>query len=151
MKKLFYSLITLFLSLSCFAFNYSSENECLNNNYIKEWGQLKLVGNQLSSESGSPVQLRGWSTHGHQWSGYACYDQKSDFEGMKKFGANVARIAMYIREDGGVNESWMKNCIDWTAELGMYCIVDWHMLDPGTPTSYLEDGASISLIICPNM
>ena len=31
-------------------------------NYIEKWGQLKLVGNQLSSSSGVAVQLKGWST-----------------------------------------------------------------------------------------
>lgn len=117
------------------AFNYDSTS-CKTNNYIQAWGKLKLVGNQLCSESGTPVQLRGWSTHGYQWSGRSCYDDDKDFAGMKGFGANVARIAMYVTEGGSVNPEWIKNCIDWTASQGMYCIVDWHVMTPGTPTSY---------------
>ena len=117
------------------AFNYDSTS-CQTNNYVQAWGKLKLVGNQLCSESGTPVQLRGWCTHGYQWSGRNCYDDKNDFAGMKKFGANVARITMYVNEGGYVNPAWVKNCMDWTNELGMYCIVDWQVMTPGTPTSY---------------
>lgn len=100
---------------------------------VEQWGKLKLVGNQLSSEKGEPIQLRGWSTHGSWFMG--CYDDRSDFEKMKNEGANMARIAMYINEGSGVNIQWVKNCVDYTASLGMYCIVDWHILTPGNPNA----------------
>ncbi|MBQ0155042.1 MAG: cellulase family glycosylhydrolase, partial [Bacteroidales bacterium] len=119
------------LCMQSFAFDYSGNP--VSNNYVQEWGKLKLVGNQLSSESGEPIQLRGWSTHGSWFKG--CYDDKNDFEKMKKEGANMARIAMYINEGSGVDKAWVKNCIDYTAELGMYCIVDWHILKPGNPNA----------------
>ncbi|MCQ2192622.1 MAG: cellulase family glycosylhydrolase [Paludibacteraceae bacterium] len=138
MKKLLLSAFALACSLQANALDYSSQSSCLNNDYIKEWGRLKLVGNQLCSESGKPVQLRGWSTHGYQWSGKSCYDDEDDFKGMKGFGANVARIAMYITEGGSVNDEWVKNCIDWTAKQGMYCLVDWHILTPGLPSQYSQ-------------
>ncbi|MBR6105816.1 MAG: cellulase family glycosylhydrolase [Paludibacteraceae bacterium] len=134
MKKLLLSALALASFMQVSALDYSSESACLSNNYVQQWGKLKLVGNQLSSERGEPVQLRGWSTHGKQWSGAACFDEKSDFEGMKKFGANIARIAMYLTEGGYKDENWVKSCIDWTADLGMYCLVDWHILTPGLPT-----------------
>lgn len=135
MKKFLLSALALATFMQVSAFDYSSESACLNNDYVAKWGKLKLVGNQLSSASGEPVQLRGWSTHGYQWSGKSCFDDEKDFEGMKKFGANIARIAMYVSsyEGGSVNEDWVKNCIDWTASLGMYCLVDWHVLNPGLP------------------
>lgn len=124
------------MCIQVFAFDYSNENSSFNNNYVKAWGRLKLVGNQLCSESGEPVQLRGWSTHGISWQG-ECFNGKDDFEGMKKKGANIARIAMYLIEGGREDLDWVKNCIQWTNELGMYCLVDWHMLKPGDP----NDGA----------
>lgn len=99
--------------------------------FVDQWGRLKLVGNQLCSQNGEPIQLRGWSTHG-SWFKH-CYSNKSDFEKMKNEGANLARIAMYVTEGDGVDENWVKNCIDWTAELGLYCLVDWHILKPGNP------------------
>ena len=130
MKKLF-TLISL--ALAFMQGNALDYNNPSGNNYINEWGRLKLVGNQLCSESGNPIQLRGWSTHG-SWFKY-CYDDKGDFEKMKNQGANMARIAQYVTEGDGVDKNWVKNCIDYTAELGMYCLVDWHVLKPGNPNS----------------
>ena len=93
------TLLACLLGVQVFALDYSNENSCYNNNYVAEWGKLKLVGNQLCSESGQPVQLRGWSTHGKNWQG-ECFNGKDDFEGMKKKGANIARIAMYLINGG---------------------------------------------------
>ncbi len=125
MKK-FFTLVSLLLAFSQGnAYNYTGA--------VATWGRLKLVGNQLCSESGQPIQLRGWSTHGSWFMG--CYDDKSDFEKMKNEGANLARIAQYVTEGDGVNKQWVKNCIDYTAELGMYCLVDWHILKPGNPNA----------------
>ena len=86
MKKLFTLVSAAMLCLQSFALDYSNPG---NNNYVNEWGKLKLVGNQLSSESGQPVQLRGWSTHGKNWHG-GCFDDRGDFELMKSKGANLA-------------------------------------------------------------
>ena len=110
MKKLF----TLVSLLIAFAFSANALEG------------LKLVGNQLCTESGKPIQLRGWSTHGSWFKG--CYDDEGDFAAMKNEGANMARIAMYINEGEGINENWVKSCIDFCANQGLYCIVDWHVL-----------------------
>ncbi len=135
MKKVFVT--TLFALVLCisnaFGLNYSNPES---NNYVNEYGKLKLVGNQLCSEKGEPVQLRGWSTHGKNWQG-SNFDDQNDFLGMKKHGANVARIAMYLISGGSEDLNWVKQCIQWTNELGMYCLVDWHILTPGNP----NDGA----------
>ena len=125
------------MPLTVSALDYSNP---ANNNYVSEWGKLKLVGNQLSSESGARVQLRGWSTHGKNWQG-GCFDDKDDFELMKAKGANVARIAMYLKEGGYEDINWIKQCIEWTNALGMYCVVDWHVLSPGNPNSSDYSGA----------
>lgn len=129
MKKLFTLVSAAMLCMQSFAFDYS--NNPGQNNYVDAWGKLKLVGNQLCSEAGEPIQLRGWSTHGSWFK--SCYDDKDDFEKMKKEGANLARIAMYVNEGSGVDKNWVKDCIDYTAALNMYCIVDWHILKPGDP------------------
>lgn len=100
---------------------------------VNDWGKLKLVGNQLCSESGKPVQLRGWSTHG-SWFRH-CYNDESAFQKMKQNGANMARLAMYITEGDGVQMDWIKRCVDYTANQDMYCIVDWHVLNPGNPNA----------------
>ena len=125
MKK-FFTLIALF----AFAFSaYALEG-------------LKLVGTQLCTESGKPIQLRGWSTHGSWFK--ECYDEEEDFSAMKRKGANVARIVTYFNEGEGVNEAWVKNCIDFCANQNMYCIVDWHLTKDreelkGNPMTRVED------------
>ena len=133
MKKLF----TLVSLLIAFAFSANALEG------------LKLVGNQLCTESGKPIQLRGWSTHGSWFKG--CYDDEGDFAAMKNEGANMARIAMYINEGEGINEGWVKNCIDFCASQGLYCIVDWHVLKDnpsqdnggkGNPMTRVEDAKS---------
>lgn len=96
---------------------------CFSANALQD---LKLVGNQLCTADGNPIQLRGWSTHGSWFK--SCYDDEQDFAKQKEKGANVARIAMYINEGEGINESWVKSCIDFCANQGLYCIVDWHIL-----------------------
>jgi hypothetical protein len=141
MKRTFLSFFTLLFSFSLVSaaddFDYSTAEQCMENNYVETWGRLKLVGNQLSSEDGEAIQLRGWSSHGYQWTG-TFYNDKADFEAMKANGANIFRIAMYVQEQGWQNKEWVQNCIDWTAELGIYCLFDWHILTPGNPLQYLK-------------
>jgi len=147
-KRLLFSILFTFLGWQLFAQSYPG-NPYIEKNYVGDWGKLKLVGTQLSSASGNPVQLKGWSTHGWQFGDVrkATFDSKAGFAGMKSFGANVARIAAYISPTEGVNDqtlldiiSWIKRCMAWTYELNMYCIVDFHVHDPGFPTYYLEGG-----------
>ncbi len=133
MKKLFTLVSAAMLCMQTFALDYSNPGS---NDYTGEWGELKLVGRQLSDKNGNPVQLRGWSTFGN-WAEFTkAFDDKSDFQKMKDQGANFARIASYINEGGThLDKQWVKNCIDWTAELKMYCLVDWHILTPGNPNA----------------
>ncbi len=131
MKKLFtLAAALLAFALHCNAGDYST------------WGKLKVVGNQLCSQSGEPVQLRGWSTFGHFDGLEKAFNDEGDFQRMKQNGANLARIAMYINEGKGYqgnqdyNKQWVKDCIKWCKGQNMYCIVDWHILKPGNPNDY---------------
>ncbi|MCQ2115880.1 MAG: glycoside hydrolase family 5 protein [Bacteroidales bacterium] len=117
--------------------DYSNESACEGNNYVEAWGRLKVVNNVLCTDQGKPVQLRGWATHGHQWEVH-CFHQKDDFLEMKKNGANVVRLTMYVSDGGYVNKEWIEKCIDHTAELGMYVIVTWHFTTPGNPLDYMS-------------
>jgi len=120
------------------------------NDYTGNWGRLKLNGTCLVSQCGDTVQLKGWSTHGWQFGdvGKVTFSNKNGIEGMKSMGANVVRVAAYpspysqVNSDGTMRNiiSWVKNCMKWTHELNMYCIVDYHVLNPGRPLMYLNDG-----------
>lgn len=107
------------------------------NDYIAEYGRLKLVGNQLSSSDGKPVQLRGWSSFGwmNQWGD--CHSEGA-IQQMKTWGASIYRGAMYVNEGGYNNDKpgftqITKDLIDLTARYKMYYLCDWHVLTPGNP------------------
>ncbi len=103
----------------------------------ERWGHLQVVDGQLRDETGTPVQLRGVSTHGLQWYpprvGYTIPRLAYDW------GVDVVRPAMYVEDykdgshwGGYVEQSdYMKRevvaTIDDAIESGIYVIVDWHI------------------------
>ncbi|RYF51900.1 MAG: glycoside hydrolase family 5 protein, partial [Cytophagaceae bacterium] len=106
-------------------------------------GQLKVVGRQLTNQSGKAIQLRGMSSHGLQWFDQ-CYTQSSVQALANSWGADVFRAAMYVDEGGYLNnkaglQAKVDQIVDWTAQAGMYCIIDWHILNPGDPNIHLAD------------
>ena len=149
--KNFKNLLLLLASAFCLSANAAlSDTDYGSNNYIEEWGRLKLVGNQLSSESGEPVQLMGWSSFSTHYSEVGGCLTEDQFRQMKAWGANIVRMAMYLNDYGGymANKNGetqkMKEYIDWTANVGIYCMVDWHVLETtggqsGDPHTYLND------------
>lgn len=141
MKKFFSLLASAALAVSVNA----SAQDFSSNNYIEQYGRLKLVGKQLSSESGAPVLLRGWSSFGWMSNWGDCHDY-GHLEQMKKWGASIYRGAMYV-EEGGYNNNKVgftqqtKTFIDQTAKLGMYYLCDWHVLTPGDPNGWAYNDA----------
>lgn len=109
---------------------------------VDKYGKLKLVGLQLSSECGNPVQLRGISTHGPQWFNN-CYNSNSIASVAKDWKADVFRLALYVEEGGYVNnpsywKSWIDSQVDEVGKNGMYCIIDWHVLADGDPNKNID-------------
>ncbi len=105
-------------------------------------GKLKLVGNQLSSECGNPVQLRGLSSHGLQWYGDCLNGSFSTMQSDWK--ADIVRLVMYVNEGGYLSDTayWktrIDRLVDQVGALGMYCIIDWHILTPGDPNLNLDN------------
>jgi len=97
------------------------------------YGGLHVVGTDLVDARGNKIQLKGPSTHGIQW--FPQYINKEAFKTFRDdWGANVIRLAMYVREGGYVegNKDDFKKKIDdgvrYATELGMYVIIDWHVL-----------------------
>lgn len=109
-------------------------------------GRLYVNGIDLLDENHQSFQLKGVSTHGLQW--YPEYVNYKSFKTLRDdWHANVIRLAMYTGEGGymtGGNQSELEKKIDdgisYCTELGMYCIIDWHILSDGNPNQY-KDGA----------
>ena len=124
-----------------------SETDFLNNNYTQEWGRLKLVGNQLSSESGKPIQLKGWSTFSINYDEVVNCLTQSGFTAMKAWGANIVRLACYAENSKGTYGEYQDNAIrryiKWANDLNMYVLLDWHVLEgdggSGNPNKYIDE------------
>jgi len=115
-------------------------------------GALHVDSNtlQLTDANGNSFQLRGISSHGINWdhNGEYQYEYVS-YDSIKKerdiLNANAVRMAMYTDEYNGYTSggdtSKLKYRVDkgvqCATSLGMYAIVDWHILDKN-PKDYVQ-------------
>ena len=109
-------------------------------------GKLSVKGTDLVDAKGNKYQLKGVSTHGIAW--FPDYVNKDAIQTFRDdWGANLFRIAMYTDEYGGYcnggDKAYLKGLVDKgvnaATELGMYVIIDWHILHDLTPQKYKED------------
>ncbi|AQG78093.1 cellulase family glycosylhydrolase [Spirosoma montaniterrae] len=127
-------LFIIFSGITTFTFGQSPTPLAAN-------GRLKLTGVQLTNETGQAVQLRGMSSHGLHWFDQ-CFTQASVQALARDWGADVFRAALYVDEGGYLSNptgltAKMNQLVGWTAQAGMYCIIDWHILNPGNPNDRL--------------
>lgn len=105
-------------------------------------GPLKVIGTKLSNQYGKAIQLRGMSTHGLQYRGN-CYNPESLDLLVNGWGADILRISMYVQEGGyETRPEYFTNMVDGLVEkcyqMGIYALIDWHMLHPGDPNANTE-------------
>lgn len=112
---------------------------------VDRHGPLRLVGRQLTSAAGNPLQLRGLSTHGLQWFGWGDFLAPEGLDhAVQDWGIDVLRVSLYVDEGGFRTDpprftAMVDTLVDETAARGIYCILDWHLLDPGDPLARLAD------------
>ncbi|MFG2638847.1 glycoside hydrolase family 5 protein [Streptomyces sp. NPDC048362] len=100
-------------------------------------GRLRVCATHLCNQRGTPIQLRGMSTHGTQW--YAHCLSNGVFDALAyDWNATVLRVSTYARQGG--YESNPEKFTQLASKLvgmanarGMYVIVDWHTINPGDP------------------
>lgn len=108
-------------------------------------GALSVKGTDLVDKNGKVYQLKGVSTHGLAW--FPDYVNKEAFASLSEYGVNAMRLAMYTAEYGGYCNGGDKNKLESLidqgvqacTELGMYVIVDWHILSDGDPNTNKGD------------
>ncbi|MBO5387876.1 MAG: cellulase family glycosylhydrolase [Lachnospiraceae bacterium] len=109
-------------------------------------GKLSVKGTDIVDKDGTMYQLKGVSTHGIAW--FPDYVNKDCFQTFRDdWGANLIRLAMYTHENGGYctdgDKEYLKGLIDngvnYATELGMYVIVDWHILHDLNPQVNKEE------------
>ena len=117
---------------------------------VEAHGALSVNGTQLVDKNGKAFQIRGISTHGlgfseeipagsNNWMPFNDFVNKAALQELRDdWKANCIRLAMYTDEWGGYctgsgNDTAMKqkveNGIKLATELGMYVVVDWHILN----------------------
>ncbi len=114
--------------------------------YFERHGALHVSGTKLVDSAGKPVQLRGVSTLGLAW--YPEFVNEEGFRTLRDdWGANTVRLAMYTCEEGGYltggDRAGLETLIDKgvriCADLGMYAIIDWHILSDGDPNLHADE------------
>ncbi|MBP3898949.1 MAG: glycoside hydrolase family 5 protein [Mogibacterium sp.] len=112
-------------------------------------GALSVKGTDLVDSNGDRFQLRGLSTHGLAW--FPEYVNKETFECLRDdWNANCIRLAMYTDENGGYCsggdqnqlKSKIREGVDAATELGMYVIIDWHVLSDQDPNKYKDQATA---------
>lgn len=112
-------------------------------------GALSVKGRNLVDKNKKVFQLKGVSTHGIAW--FPEYVSKSTFLTLRdQWGANAVRLAMYTEEYGGYCSGGDKKQLEAVIDrgvkactaLGMYCIIDWHILSDGNPNQHLAEAKS---------
>jgi len=114
---------------------------------VDQHGRLHVDGTNIKDEYENVVQLRGVSTHGINWDVGRPYVNQETFQTLRDdWGVNTVRLAMYTSEYNGYctggNQAELKDLLDkgvqYATNLGMYVIVDWHVLNDGNPLTYVE-------------
>lgn len=115
----------------------------------KKNGRLSVKGTRLVNSQGKVVVLKGVSTHGINW--FPQYVNKAAFKTLRdNWGVNCIRLAMYTEEYNGYcsggNQAELRklinNGVKYATELGMYVIIDWHILSDGNPAKNKKQAMS---------
>lgn len=142
MRKIIVFLLSVVLLGGC-----TSKKETKQNPVSKTQDISLHVENQhIVDSQGKEFILKGVSSHGLTW--FPQYINKKSFQTLRdEFQVNTIRLAMYTAEDGGYcvsdNKTELEKLIDqgvqYTKELGMYVIIDWHILSDNNPLKYKKE------------
>jgi endoglucanase len=109
-------------------------------------GQLHVCGVKLCNQNDEPIQLRGMSSHGLQF--FPNCPNAASLDALRNdWKADLFRIAMYVQEGGFETDppgftAKVNDLVDIATNLGLYVIVDFHILTPGDPNFNLARAKS---------
>ncbi len=120
---------------------------------VSKNGKLKVKGTKLVNKKGKPVQLQGVSSHGINWDVGQPFVNEAALKTLRdKWGVNCFRIAMYTEEYNGycvtdpASRKQLLKTIDTgvkaAKKLGMYVIIDWHVLNDQNPKKHQKAAKS---------
>ena len=128
-----------------------------------KYGRLVVTGKKLTDLNGVPVCLRGISTH--NLSLYDEYVNEAAFTDFAdKYNISILRLAMYSANaddrDGYADsndehraylEDLIMKGVEICAKLGIYCLVDWHILLDYNPNMHKDMAIRFWKNICPKL
>lgn len=113
---------------------------------LQKYGRLQVKNGHLVSSKGKAVTLKGVSTHGINW--FPEYVNKKTFKTLRdSWGVSCIRLAMYTQEYNGYcsggDQKQLCELVDKgvraATDLGMYVIIDWHILSDGNPSMHQKE------------
>lgn len=128
---------------------------------------LHVEGTRLCDATGASVRLQGVSLHGLGFGNdFTKYVNEAAFKTLRDdWGANLVRLPVYTQEyggwcSGGDRDALRKTVNDgvtYATKLGMYVIIDWHILSDGSPVTHQAEAKdffnemSARYAKCPNV
>ena len=117
---------------------------------VSQHGQLSVKGANIVDKNGKAFKIKGMSTHGSMWEDFSDILTKDSLKVLRDdWKVNTIRIAMYIYECGGdctengkyqaQAKQKVKTGVENAKSLGMYAIIDWHVLNDRNPNTYKAD------------
>ncbi|GAA0446724.1 hypothetical protein Aca07nite_57220 [Actinoplanes capillaceus] len=102
-------------------------------------GRLEVCGVHLCNAAGKQIQLRGMSSHGIQFFPN-CVNRDSLGALRNDWNADFIRLSMYAQEGGLETDpagftAKINGLVETAGALGLYVIVDFHVLTPGDPNA----------------
>jgi endoglucanase len=116
--------------------------------FVTTHGKPKLNSIQLVDAYDVPLQLIGVSSHNILIFS-SCYTFEALSHLVTNWGITSFRVTVYLEGSQGYmsdpagNDVAIANIIDWCETLGIYAIIDYHVMEYGDPNHYLDSqGAS---------
>jgi aryl-phospho-beta-D-glucosidase BglC (GH1 family) len=117
---------------------------------VSQHGQLSVKGANIVDKNGKVFKIKGMSTHGIMWEDFSDILTKDSLKVLRDdWKVNTIRIAMYTYEWGGYctengkyqaqAKQKVKTGVENAKSLGMYAIIDWHVLNDRNPNTYKAD------------
>ncbi len=117
---------------------------------VSQHGQLSVKGANIVDKNGKVFKIKGMSTHGIMWEDFSDILTKDSLKVLRDdWKVNTIRIAMYTEEWGGYctengkyqaqAKQKVKTGVENAKSLGMYAIIDWHVLNDRNPNTYKAD------------
>ena len=104
-------------------------------------GKLSVSEKNIVDENNNIFIIQGISTHGIAW--YPQYINLDTFKTLRdEFNANTIRLALYSDINAGYNVNLHEKVhegVSYATELGLYVIIDWHILNDNNPNQNKEN------------